>query len=77
MAAVAAAGFPPGVINFLPGRGDNVGEYLVGHPRTRFINFTGSKEMGLRINSGLPRSNPANTGSKEFTPKWAARAPSL
>lgn len=46
---VNEAGFPPGVINFLPGAGSVVGDFLVDHPRTRFVNFTGSKEVGLRI----------------------------
>jgi 1-pyrroline-5-carboxylate dehydrogenase len=41
---------PPGVINFMPGSGAKVGDYLVGHPRTRFIAFTGSMDVGLRIN---------------------------
>jgi 1-pyrroline-5-carboxylate dehydrogenase len=41
---------PPGVINFLPGEGTTVGEYLVEHPKTRFISFTGSMAVGLRIN---------------------------
>jgi 1-pyrroline-5-carboxylate dehydrogenase len=49
MEAVAAAGIASGVINFLPGTGGEVGDYLVDHPRCRFINFTGSKEVGLRI----------------------------
>jgi 1-pyrroline-5-carboxylate dehydrogenase len=44
------AGLPPGVVNFLPGPGDAVGDYLVGHPRTRFISFTGSREVGIHIN---------------------------
>ena len=44
------AGLPPGVFNFTPGSGAEVGDYLVGHPKTRFISFTGSKEVGLRIN---------------------------
>lgn len=44
-------GLPKGVINFLPGSGGEIGDYLVEHPQTRFINFTGSKEVGLRINS--------------------------
>lgn len=43
-------GLPPGVINFLPGSGAEVGDYLVKHPKTRFISFTGSKEVGLHIN---------------------------
>lgn len=49
MEAVEEAGFPPGVINYLPGAGSEVGDFLVDHPRTRFINFTGSMEVGLRI----------------------------
>jgi 1-pyrroline-5-carboxylate dehydrogenase len=41
---------PPGVINFLPADGPTIGEYLVEHPKTRFISFTGSMAVGLRIN---------------------------
>ncbi len=44
------AGIPKGVMNFLPGPGSEVGDYLVSHPKVRFINFTGSMEVGLRIN---------------------------
>src|ERR687885_676629 len=43
------AGAPPGVLNFLPGSGGEVGDFLVGHPRTRFISFTGSREVGTHI----------------------------
>jgi 1-pyrroline-5-carboxylate dehydrogenase len=43
-------GLPAGVLNFLPGSGREVGNLLVEHPKTRFIAFTGSKEVGLRIN---------------------------
>jgi 1-pyrroline-5-carboxylate dehydrogenase len=41
---------PPGVVNFLPGPGGVMGDALVRHPRIRFIAFTGSREVGLRIN---------------------------
>ena len=41
---------PAGVINFLPADGPTVGEYMVEHPKTRFISFTGSMAVGLRIN---------------------------
>lgn len=44
------ASLPPGVVNFVPGSGVKIGDYLVGNPRTRFIAFTGSKEVGLHIN---------------------------
>jgi 1-pyrroline-5-carboxylate dehydrogenase len=43
------AGLPPGVANFVPGPGGEVGDVLTGHSLTRFIAFTGSKEVGLRI----------------------------
>jgi 1-pyrroline-5-carboxylate dehydrogenase len=44
------ASLPPGVVNFVPGSGGKIGDYMVGNPRTRFIAFTGSKEVGLHIN---------------------------
>jgi 1-pyrroline-5-carboxylate dehydrogenase len=44
------AGLPAGVVNFMTGSGAEVGDVIVDHPRTRFIAFTGSKEIGLRIN---------------------------
>jgi RHH-type proline utilization regulon transcriptional repressor/proline dehydrogenase/delta 1-pyrroline-5-carboxylate dehydrogenase len=43
------AGLPPGVLQFLPGPGEDVGEYLVSHPGIDFIAFTGSKQIGLKI----------------------------
>jgi 1-pyrroline-5-carboxylate dehydrogenase len=52
------AGFPPGVVNLVPGEGKEVGAYLVEHPRTRFINFTGSLEVGLWINQAASRLAP-------------------
>ncbi|MCU1265543.1 MAG: delta-pyrroline-5-carboxylate dehydrogenase [Acidobacteria bacterium] len=44
------AGLPAGVVNFTTGSGAEVGDVIVDHPHTRFISFTGSKEIGLRIN---------------------------
>jgi 1-pyrroline-5-carboxylate dehydrogenase len=44
------AGMPAGVVNFMTGSGAEVGDVVVDHPKTRFIAFTGSKEVGLRIN---------------------------
>jgi len=66
MQAVEDAGFPPGVINYLPGAGSEVGDMLVDHPRTRFINFTGSMEVGLRI---AQRSATVHDGQR-----WLKRA---
>ncbi len=44
------AGMPEGVVNFCPGAGARFGDAVVAHPKTRYIAFTGSREVGLRIN---------------------------
>jgi 1-pyrroline-5-carboxylate dehydrogenase len=49
---------PPGVLNYLPGPGGAVGDVLVDHPKTRFIAFTGSKEVGMRIFERAARVQP-------------------
>jgi 1-pyrroline-5-carboxylate dehydrogenase len=43
-------GLPPGVFNFVTGGGGTVGDTLVRHPKTRFVSFTGSREVGVGIN---------------------------
>ncbi|GAB4549246.1 MAG: L-glutamate gamma-semialdehyde dehydrogenase [Anaerolineae bacterium] len=58
-------GLPHGVLNFLPGPGGAIGDTLVDHPKTRFIAFTGSKEIGLRINERAAKVHP--------TQKWIKR----
>ncbi len=49
---------PPGVLNFIPGSGSVIGDLLVTHPKTRMIGFTGSKEVGLRINELAAKTAP-------------------
>ena len=44
-----AAGVPAGVINYLPGNGAEIGDFLTQHPQTRFISFTGSRDVGIHI----------------------------
>ena len=66
MQVLEDAGVPPGVVNFLPGAGSEVGDTLVDDPTTRFINFTGSKEVGLRI---AERSAKVGEGQR-----WMKRA---
>jgi 1-pyrroline-5-carboxylate dehydrogenase len=44
------AGFPPESFCFLAGSGGAIGDLLVAHPKTRFISFTGSRDVGLHIN---------------------------
>jgi 1-pyrroline-5-carboxylate dehydrogenase len=49
VATLEEAGLPPGVVNFLPGSGGEIGDALVAHPRTRFVSFTGSRDVGTHI----------------------------
>ena len=48
--ALVAGGAPPGVVQYLPGWGEDVGAALVAHPDVAVIAFTGSKAVGLAIN---------------------------
>jgi RHH-type proline utilization regulon transcriptional repressor/proline dehydrogenase/delta 1-pyrroline-5-carboxylate dehydrogenase len=45
------AGAPAGTVNFLPGPGGEVGDFLVRHAAVDLIAFTGSMDVGLRIMS--------------------------
>jgi len=50
MELLEEAGMPEGVVNFCPGAGAGFGNAVVAHPKTRYIAFTGSREVGLDIN---------------------------
>ena len=65
MEVLETIGLPAGVVNFLPGPGGSVGDALVDHPKTRFISFTGSKEVGLRIFERAAKLQPGQ--------KWLKR----
>ena len=58
-------GVPNGVVNFIPGSGSEIGDLIVGHPKIRFISFTGSKEVGLHINELAAKTAPGQ--------KWIKR----
>ena len=58
-------GLPAGVINFITGSGASVGDVLVAHPKTRFVSFTGSKEVGIHINELAAKVQPGQ--------KWLKR----
>ena len=66
MELLEAASLPPGVVNFLPGPGETVGEALTGHPDARFVSFTGSKNVGLHIYQRIATHQPGQ--------KWLKRA---
>jgi 1-pyrroline-5-carboxylate dehydrogenase len=52
------AGLPEGVLNYIPGSGAEVGDNLVDHPKTRFVSFTGSREVGCRIYERAAKVQP-------------------
>jgi 1-pyrroline-5-carboxylate dehydrogenase len=58
MELLGEAGLPGGVVNYIPGPGSSVGDYLVAHKSVRYISFTGSMEVGLRINEVAAKTAP-------------------
>jgi 1-pyrroline-5-carboxylate dehydrogenase len=58
MEILEEAGLPDGVVNYCPGHGVDFGSAVVAHPKTRYIAFTGSKEVGLQINQTAARQQP-------------------
>ncbi len=57
-------GLPHGVLNFINADPLEVGDYLVDHPKTRFITFTGSMQIGLRINERAAKTHPGQIWMK-------------
>lgn len=66
-------GLPPGVVNYLPGRGGHIGDFLVSHPQTRFIAFTGSREVGLRINELAAKTSPGQIWIKRVVAEMGGK----
>jgi len=58
------AGFPEHSFTLLTGSGAAVGDVLVQHPRTRFVSFTGSRDVGLRINELAAKTQPGQVWIK-------------
>jgi RHH-type transcriptional regulator, proline utilization regulon repressor / proline dehydrogenase / delta 1-pyrroline-5-carboxylate dehydrogenase len=56
--ALVAGGAPPGVVQFLPGLGEEVGARLVEHPAVTVIAFTGSRAVGLAITRQAAVTHP-------------------
>ena len=52
------AGIPKGVFQYVPGKGSEVGTYLVEHEDTHVIAFTGSREVGCRIYAEAAKLKP-------------------
>lgn len=61
----AESGLPDGVLNFIPGQGKEVGDFLVEHARVNLIAFTGSKEVGLGMVEKAGRTAAGQEGVKK------------
>ena len=67
------AGLPPGVVNFMTGSGAEVGDVVVDHPQTRFVAFTGSMEVGLRINERAAKKQPGQLWIKRVVAEMGGK----
>lgn len=54
---VAKAGFPPGVVNIVPGRGGECGQAILDHPGIKKLGFTGSTPTGKLVMKSCALSN--------------------
>ena len=68
---IVEAGFPPGVVNILPGHGDT-GEHLILHPGVDKVAFTGSTPVGLKI-----ISSAGVNGLKRVTLELGGKSPNI
>jgi 1-pyrroline-5-carboxylate dehydrogenase len=73
VALLEGAGLPPGVLNFVTGEGVEVGEALVAHPLTRFVTFTGSKGVGLRVNEVASKAQPGQRWIKRVVAEMGGK----
>ncbi len=67
------AGLPPGVINYVTGPGGALGDTLVTHPKTRFVSFTGSKEVGIHINEVAAKVQPGQIWLKRVVAEMGGK----
>ena len=69
------AGVPPGVLNFLPGKGRVIGQHLVDHKDIHMIAFTGSREVGLRIWESAGQTRPGQIELKRVVCEMGGKNP--
>ena len=67
------AGFPEGSFTLLVGSGAAVGDTLVEHPKTRYISFTGSRDVGLHINELAARHRPGQIWIKRVVAEMGGK----
>jgi RHH-type proline utilization regulon transcriptional repressor/proline dehydrogenase/delta 1-pyrroline-5-carboxylate dehydrogenase len=66
MEIFAEAGFPPGVVNYLPGAGEEIGPTLAEHPDTALVAFTGSRGVGMLLNRQIAALAPGQSHIKRL-----------
>jgi 1-pyrroline-5-carboxylate dehydrogenase len=67
------AGFPPESFCFLTGSGGAIGDRLVSHAKTRFISFTGSRDVGLHINELAAKAQPGQVWIKRVVAEMGGK----
>jgi RHH-type proline utilization regulon transcriptional repressor/proline dehydrogenase/delta 1-pyrroline-5-carboxylate dehydrogenase len=65
MEILLSTGIPDGVVNFLPGVGEEVGQEIVNSPDVDLVAFTGSREVGLGINRSAAETDPRQTSVRK------------
>ncbi|HRH45219.1 MAG TPA: L-glutamate gamma-semialdehyde dehydrogenase [Pyrinomonadaceae bacterium] len=63
---------PKGVVNFITGSAAT-GNAMVTHPKTRFISFTGSKQVGLHINEHAAKTQPGQIWIKRVVAEMGGK----
>jgi 1-pyrroline-5-carboxylate dehydrogenase len=67
------AGMPPGVVNYIPSAGPEVGEWMVSDPKTRFVSFTGSRDVGVRIYAAASQVHPGQRWLKRVVAEMGGK----
>ena len=70
---LAEAGLPAGVVSLVTGSGGAIGDELVKHPRTRFVSFTGSKDVGLHVNRLAAEPQPGQIWIKRVVAEMGGK----
>ncbi|HWE51727.1 MAG TPA: L-glutamate gamma-semialdehyde dehydrogenase [Bryobacteraceae bacterium] len=67
------AGFPGYAFSYLTGSGGAIGDALVAHPKTRFVSFTGSRDVGLHINELAAKPQPGQIWIKRVVAEMGGK----
>jgi 1-pyrroline-5-carboxylate dehydrogenase len=71
--ALLEAGVPSRAFSLCTGSGAEVGDVLVQHPKTRFVSFTGSRDVGLRINELAAKPQPGQIWIKRVVAEMGGK----